>query len=138
MSSSARGNTFVEVMVSVLLFAIIVGTVFSVPLAAKRAKLKTDQKVAAALAGKQVLETLKAYVTADPAAGRGPGEGTNGWSLPGDACRCYALSPGVHVLDAATWFAPYAGPPYNAALSYTVAAAGAQPDVTLKIDWNNP
>lgn len=140
------GFTLIEVVVGMLLIALMVGPLFSVALTARTSKARVDKKTAAAIAGSRLLDRLKLYV-AEPSVlndypGPAPGTSPNGWGLPGDACNCYALSPGTHKLDAATYLDKVSRDA-GGKISYTVTNVGTaggitQPNVTLTITWDQP
>lgn len=79
-------------MISMLLVAVIVTSVFSLVLSAKVGAAKTSSQSKAHLFARQHLEKLKSYVSADQTV---PGPTAN-WAFPGDASGNYALAPGVH------------------------------------------
>lgn len=130
----------VEVVISLLLFAMLAGPILSVALSGKMASGRADRRIAAAGAVRRVSEHLKAYVTADRAVVRGPGEGDDGWALPGDASRRGALEPGHHELSPQRWAPALAS--YSGAISYDVAVrqtpSGPQPDVSFSVSWEEP
>lgn len=94
-----NGYTLVETMISMLLVATIVTSVFSMVLTAKVGSVKSGNQGKAHLFARQQAEKLKAYISADLAA-PGP-RGTalpspDNWKFPGDTSGNYALAPGVH------------------------------------------
>ena len=100
----------------------------------------TDRRLAAAAAVRKISESLKAYVTADPTLARGPGVGSDNWSLPGDSSGLTALEAGHHQLASAQWLS--ALQTFNGRISYDVVVratpSGPQPDVTFSIAWDEP
>jgi hypothetical protein len=130
----------VEVVISILLFALMAGPILSVALSGRMAAGRFDRRIAAAAAVRRVSEHLKAYVTADRSITRGPGEGVDGWTLPGDASMRGALEPGHHELAPAQWVPSLAS--YSGTISYDVAVrqtpSGSEPDVSFKVDWQEP
>jgi len=135
-----------------LLTAVMVSSIFSIALSVRRGGAKSERRLVAAEATRQLTATLKTYVTGDPATTLlpGPGSGPNPWSLDSPTVNdtscagCYALSPGSHVL---TGFLPpwFEGPPYNAMITYYVAypqayqvAKGTVPWVNVSVDWSEP
>ena len=157
---SASGFTLTEVIISILLTGIIVTGTFSAVLVAKKTPQISTNRVSAALAERQLLETLQNYQTASyqgSDAGSGPG---GSWHLPGDRCTlctvpncgcaaadcgagCYALQTGCthDVSDLLPQFMKDS--PYFAKMCYTVSnldGSGAQenfrPQVTVNIQWN--
>jgi len=159
---SAAGFTLTEVVISILLTGIIVTGTFSAVLVAKKTPQISTNRISAALAERQMLETLQNYQTASyqgSDAGSGPG---GSWHLPGDRCSvcaapncpdiceavgacgagCYALQTGCShdVSDLLPQFMKDS--PYFAKMCYTVSNldnTGAQenfrPQVTVKIQW---
>lgn len=138
--SGRAGTTLIEVIIATLLFALVAVPVMSVALTGRMSSGRFDRRVAAAAAMRSMSESLKAYVTADPALAAGPGAGVDGWSLPGDASGLRALAPGRHDLNVAQW-APVLAP-YGGKVSYTVVAAatplGPQPTATFSVTWDEP
>jgi hypothetical protein len=136
-----RGSSLVEVVVSILIAATVAMGVFSVALTGRQSRARVVSRESAAFAQRKLLSELQNYVTADLTSVAGPGGAPNGWGLPGDSCNCWALSPGVHNLDAAVWLPSLAGAPHDGAMSYTVTtqstAMGALPTVTASIQWTN-
>ncbi len=137
------GNTLIEVVIAVLLVGIMVTGMMSVAVTGHGSG-RVTHRAAAALAGQNLLDALKAYVTADQTLVKGPGSGAGqaSWRLPGDSCGCYALASGMHALDASLWLTALAGAPYQGTISYTVTNAatpnGDQPTVALSIAWTEP
>ena len=142
-----RGYTLVEIVVAVMLTAIMVASMMSLVLSSKRGSVKSDHRMIANEACRQLAAMLKGYVTADSAQSTiaGPASTTAGaasWKLPGDS-SAYALTCGAHVVNNATsgilplWFA---AAPYNAAISYTVSncGAGLPPRVDVTVNWTEP
>lgn len=162
-----EGYTLLEVIISILLTAITVSSVFSIALSSKRSSAKADNKLAASEASRQLAATLKSFVTGDYATSQllGPNQTTNcpptnvcTWYLtglasptgsgtltdtcPGGGTACYALQNGDHIVTGL--LPPYlANAPYNGKVTYTVdnskilssVANGAQPEVKIKIEW---
>jgi type II secretory pathway pseudopilin PulG len=151
--SSARGNTLIEVVISVLLCAIMVAAVFSVALTAKGEGHMTEQHNIASQAVRQLSGQLKAYVTgyysytngfnSSMSEIQGP-SGSWTWAsvtLPGqpgpvgDSCSgCYALSVGTHKLS------NYLPASLNGTITYTVAPVNSNsgPQVSIVVNWQNP
>lgn len=129
-----------EVIVSILLLAMMATPIMSVALSGRMASGRADRRIAAAAAVQRVSEHLKAYVTADRILARGPGDGDDGWRLPGDASKLPALEPGHHELEPALW-SP-ALETYSGRISYDVAVrrapSGAEPAVTFSVSWTEP
>jgi len=137
------GYTLLEVVVSILLTAVMVAAIMSVALSSKRGSVKTDRKIIANEASRQLAARLKGYVTADSAQSTvpGPGLGAGGWKLPGDS-QSYALACGAHAVDNGVsgilpaWFAQA---PYNATVAYTVTCVGGvPPKVDVTVNWSEP
>lgn len=159
-----KGFTLLEILVSILLTAVMVSSVFSIALTAKRGGGRTDRKMIASQGSRELTAMLRLYVTANPnEANWGPNAGN--WTLdsggindcgdlgaspptdcPGtDNCPgCYALEKGSHVLSG---FLPgwFEGSPYNARTTYWVSyqyaysvANGTMPLVNISVDWSEP
>lgn len=135
------GLTLVEVVIGMLLVALLIGAMMSIALTGKIGVKKSEKRAVAAMAGGRLLDQLKRYVTADPAASPGPspGHAPNGWGLPGDSCGCYALAAGRHELSADEWLPELAasGGTISYEVRVTATASGPAPTVSLKIDWND-
>lgn len=129
-----------EVIVSILLLAMMATPIMSVALSGRMASGRADRRIAAAAAIRRVSEHLKAYVTADATLARGPGDGDDGWRLPGDSSKLPALGPGHHELEPARW-SP-ALETYSGRISYDVEVrstpSGAQPSVSFSVSWTEP
>ncbi|MFI5344809.1 MAG: prepilin-type N-terminal cleavage/methylation domain-containing protein [Elusimicrobiota bacterium] len=137
-----RGSSLVEVVISILLLALMATPIMSVALSGHMAAGRADRRVAAAAAVRRVSEHLKAYVTADRTVARGPGDGEDGWHLPGDGSVARgALDPGHHELDPGLWL-PSTLKPYSGTISYDVTRrmtpSGLEPDVSFSVSWNEP
>jgi prepilin-type N-terminal cleavage/methylation domain-containing protein len=139
-----EGFTLVEIMIATLLIAIMTTGLCSVALNSRKGVGPAKRKIAAAEAGRRLLEQLKGYVTADKDSGDlpGPGAGSKGWTLPGESCGdCFALSAGTHELDPGIWL-PSDLASYNGKISYAVTSLstpnGNQPTVKLTITWDEP
>ncbi|MBI3564819.1 MAG: hypothetical protein HY079_06455 [Elusimicrobia bacterium] len=135
-----RGTSLAEVVIAILIVAMMAVPIMSVALTGTLASGRGARRVAAASAVRRVSENLKAYVTADPAAATGPGEGLDGWTLPGDLSGARALAPGHHDLASARWAPELAA--YRGAISYDVSlattTAGPQPNVLFHVSWEDP
>lgn len=164
----SKGYTLVEVIVAMLLTSVMVSSVFSVALTAKQSGGKSERRMAAAQASRQMMNRLKSYVTGDTAstiiAGPNANNGTNKWSLRDttvspnitDATTCtgtcggvvcgaapnvYALCPGTHTV---TGILPggLVAAPYSGTLQYYVGTEtiGGQlaPQVNVTINWTEP
>lgn len=137
------GFSLLEVLVAVLLTAIIVTGTFSGLLTTRKNAGRSDNRVLAAIAQRQLLETLQNYQTASNLgsdATSGPGGGGNSWHLPGDACKpcsgpncspscgsnacaasCYALDVAcAHTVTTQYMPARLQNPPLNGQMCYTV------------------
>jgi type II secretory pathway pseudopilin PulG len=136
------GTTLIEVVVSILLLAMMAAPIMSVVLNGAMISGRTQRRMAAALAVRRVSEHLKAYVTADRSVALGPGIGSDGWNLPGDASGLAALQGGHHALSAALWLQPLEPKPYLGVISYDVTnrmtPSGPEPDVRFAISWTEP
>ena len=136
----SRGSSLAEVVVSILIVAMMAAPIMSVALTSTMSSGRGARRVAAATAVRRVSEHLKAYVTADTTVARGPGEGIDGWSLPGDASGRYALAAGRHDLAPDRWSPELAA--YRGSLSYDVTMAttpaGPQPNVVFRVSWEDP
>lgn len=152
-----RGYSIAEVLIGMLLTALVVASVMSVVLTAKRGSSVSDARVAANNSARKVLERLKNYITAslgEPGPNGGL-TGNAGWSLPGDTCGPPAGKPGgtcaspCYALDTACAHnvtslmpAELTGPPYAMVMWYDVAdldpgagQANFRPKVDVKVDW---
>jgi len=129
----------VEVCVSVLLVALMSAPIMSTVLTSSMSSRRGDRRMSAAAAVRGVSEHLKAFVTADRTLVRGSGEGTDGWTLPGDRSGMYALAPGRHELDAARWAPGLADCGGQIAYEVVVRAspAGPEPTVTFTVSWSD-
>lgn len=138
--SNERGSSLMEVIVAILLLAMMATPIMSVALSGRMASGRADRRIAAAAAIRRVSEHLKAYVTADRALARGPGDGDDGWALPGDASKASALDPGHHELEPAVWVPALA--PFSGKISYDVSVrrtpSGAEPSVGFRVSWDEP
>lgn len=154
-----NGYTLIEVVISMLLTAVMVSSVMSVALTAKRGEARNERKLVANQASRQLTASLKNYVTADSATTTisGPGTGTNKWGMTsaagsgqvkddcgsGVSCAansCYALQAGSHTLCGflPSWFE---AAPYSAKIIYFVSypgGASSPPQVNLTVDWTEP
>ncbi len=79
------GNTLAEVVVGVLLVGIVAASVMSVAVTSRSGGARVGRRTAAGLSGQRLLDALKTYVTADQTVMNGPGNGVDGWRLPGDS-----------------------------------------------------
>lgn len=125
---------------SVLLVGIMAMSFMSIALTGRMSRGRIQHRAAAAASIRRVSESLKSFVTADQSLARGPGNGVDGWSLPGDFSSLTALDAGVHPLSVATWapeLEPLAGE-----ISYVVAVrntdSGPQPTVSFNVSWVEP
>lgn len=138
-----------------LLTAIMVSAVFSVALSSKKSGAKSERRLVAAQASRELSGVLKNFVTGDPNDSIIGGPGGVIWTMDGafsgppasddtSCVNCYALSPGSHTI---TGFLPgwFEAAPYNATLTYFVAysqaysvANGTVPWVNVTIDWQEP
>jgi hypothetical protein len=138
--SDSRGSSLIEVVVSLLLLAMMTAPIMSAALGAQVFSGRSDRRLAAAAAVHRLSEHLKPYVTADRTAARGPGQGPDGWTLPGDESRLAALESGHHDLQAAQWASALA--PYSGNISYDVVVrdtpSGPEPDVRFTVTWVEP
>jgi hypothetical protein len=136
----AQGYTLVEVVVATLVVAATASLIMSVALTERLSSTRASGRLAAAFAVRRVSENLRVFVTADPSLARGPGDGPDGWRLPGDRSGLDALDAGHHDLDPAVW-AP-ALTRDGGSISYDVTVArtpsGPQPDVTFRASWGRP
>lgn len=147
-----RGYTLVEIIISIMLTALMVSSVFSVALTSKTGGGKQERKLVAAEATRQLSARLKNFVkdpTGNTSGILGPGSGADRWSLDdspvndcGPSCgapsctNCYALAPGVHELQGflPVWFT---NAPYNARISYDVISASPY-NVQISVNWTDP
>ncbi len=91
-----------------------------------------------------VVSTLVVAMMAAPimstALAGGPGDGMDGWVLPGDLSGLDALQGGHHELDLALWAPALASD--GGRISYDVTTtrtpSGPQPDVTFRVSWGTP
>jgi hypothetical protein len=123
---NSRGYTLIEICISLLISAVMVGAVFSMALTVKTGNIKSDHKVIAASAERELSTQLSAFVstywdycTSNWAAGgsseiRGPasnaGAGTNSWvwantpspwgGTVADSVSAPASCPGLYALCA--------------------------------------
>ena len=136
----ARGSSLIEVIISILLFAMMTVPIMSTILSGAMSSGRTQRRGEAATAVRRVSENLKAYVTADRSLALGPGVGSDGWSLPGDASGLAALQGGPHDLAAGIWLQTLA--PYSGSISYDVTdratPSGPEPDVRFSVSWKEP
>ena len=142
----------VEIVISIMLTALMVSSVFSVALTSKTGGGKQERKLIAAEASRQLSARLKNFVSADVTGTsgiQGPGSGTNRWSMDdgavndcGPSCgaptctNCYALGAGVHTLQGflPAWFT---NAPYNATISYNVLSVNPY-NVQISVNWTDP
>ena len=136
----SRGSSLAEVIISILIVAMMAAPIMSVALTSTMSSGRGTRRIAAVTAVRRVSEHLKAYVTADTTAARGPGEGFDGWALPGDVSGRYALAVGHHELAPERWSPELAS--YRGSLSYDVTlattSAGPQPNVVFRVSWEDP
>jgi len=154
---ATKGFTLIEVVVSVLITAVLVSSVFSVSLTSKRSNVRADRRLIAAQATRSLTSTLQSFVTADYTSGQvvgagavvlGPSAGVNGtWALNSDTNGSgYALSDGSHTLqNVAPQYMPswMAAPPYNGQIIYYVQHMGGAADeqtpwVNVTVTWTEP
>lgn len=137
-----KGFTLVEVLVGIVLVAVVVVSSMGVAVTSTGNAGRMDRRREAAQRVRALSDALRGYVTADPSLAAGPGDGPDGWRLPGDACACAALAAGRHELDPGYWLGSLAAAPYGGTIAYTVtydvAAAGAQPTVAFDVAWSEP
>lgn len=137
---ASRGHTLVEVVISMLLIALVFSLSMPAFLTGKMAIGRSERRDAAADAIHRLSEELKEFVTADRTIVDGPGTGSDGWSLPGDRSGTWALAPGTHDLEPATWAAALM--PYQGTLSYMVTIratpSGPEPNVSFRVAWTEP
>ena len=147
------GYTLVEIIISMLIMAVLVSSVFSVALSTAGGDIKAERRVYATQGARSLSAALKGYVSGDPTTTviRGPNSAnlTNRWSinLPGvqtdSQGDAWALNPGVHTLTCV------AAPPADSAcflpknirdlggqLSYTVVA-GMPSQVSISVTWDD-
>ena len=133
------GQSLVEVIIATLLIAMMTIPIMTAAMGGHQLTGKTSRRLQAAADARQAAEALKAYVVADTTIVSGPGIGTGGWALPGDASGLNALAAGHHDLNPATWLAGLSAPPFNGTISYDVTVRstpqGPQPDVTFNLQW---
>jgi len=162
------GFTLVEVVIAMLVAAVVVTSVFSVSLTARKASAFSDRKIAANYAAKRLSDMLKNYVAADIST---PGNGPNGnWCLPGTVCTgcaaapagcaltsCYALDMtsgctinATAATSGSTTLIPaaFTAAPYNMTMTYTVkdengstglgSLSTARPTVSITVNWTEP
>jgi prepilin-type N-terminal cleavage/methylation domain-containing protein len=146
MNTGQRGYTLVEVLISTVLMAVVVGAVFKLALTSASSSGNADRRLVANQYSRHLSELLSAYVTGDHSGvtggyvgGKliGPSNGTtnpNAWSLQGltgdngtvtdsMGAGVWALAPGTHQLR---YFLPgwFEAAPYNATISYCIAGPG--------------
>lgn len=135
-----RGHTLIEVVVSMLLISVMAALSMPAFVTGRMAEGRSQRRDAAADAVQRLSEELKNYVTADRTIVDGPGTGADGWSLPGDLSRNWALAPGQHALDPAQWAAALT--PFQGSISYTVTVrntpSGPEPSVAFRVGWEEP
>lgn len=157
---ASKGFTLIEVIVSVLITAVMVSSVFSISLTSKTSNVKADHTLIAAQASRALATTLQGYVAADPLASKftcaaegqgcvtGPSRAglapAQSWSLAWDTnAGVYALNPGTHTLQGylPRWFEQK---PYFAQVQYYVAFIGPggtdtqTPWVNITVTWTEP
>ncbi len=158
-----NGYTLVEVLISMMLTAVMVGAVFSVAITGQQSGNKVDRHVIANQYSRHLSEALAAYVvdansytTANNALIAGPASttpGTASWAINGTLGEdgrsvvdsmgaVWALTPGNHIL---TGYLPlwFEGAPYNATISYLVTAkavggVGVANQAQVHINWTEP
>ena len=141
------GYTLVEVVVSMLISAVIITSVFTVALTSKRGGMKADSQMIASSSSQSVAKMLANYVTADwlqtaiPVANQiqGPNSANAGmatWYLDGpnyqdDRGAVWALAPGSHTItgklggnDPDGFLPRLRGTIYNGTLTYCVQWIG--------------
>ena len=135
------GQTLIEVVIASLLLAMMTVTIMAAALSGRKLTARTTRRLQAAAHARQAAEALKAFVVADQTIVSGPGTGSNGWALPGDASGMSALQQGTHALSPAMWLPDLAAPPYNGTISYDVTVRqtpqGPQPDVVFNVQWTD-
>lgn len=157
-----KGFTLLEVVVSLFLTAIMISAVMSVALSARRGGAKTECRIIADQASRDMMAMLRNFVTADPTvtAISGPGNQAtpvDKWKMHGhdpdgaggnpayvdSQGSVYALATGTHTI---TNFLPttFSGSPCNATMKYYVAypqafsvANGTMPWVSVTVDWTD-
>ncbi len=138
-----KGFTLAEVLIATVLVCIVAMGALSVAVTGRMGPGRMSRRAAAAMSVQRLSETLKNFVAADTLTVAGPGGApANGWSLPGDACSCNALSSGAHTLDPKLWLSQLSAAPYNGTIGYTVVNAatanGPEPTVTFSVGWTEP
>lgn len=142
MSRTRRGGqTLIEVVIASLLLAMMTVPIMAAAFGGRKLTARTTRRLQAAAYARQAAEALKAFVVADQTIVSGPGTGSNGWSLSGDASGSYALAAGHHELSPAAWLVELAASPYNGTISYDVTVRqtpqGPQPDVVFNVQWTD-
>ncbi|MFA6031068.1 MAG: type II secretion system protein [Elusimicrobiota bacterium] len=135
-----NGFTLIEILISVLLIAAVVTSIFPLLLTSKLQVVKSGRRGEALNYTRQAMETLKAFTTGDSSYPTGPG-GALPWTYPGEACGgCWALAPGTHNLTP-TLPASFTGAPVNGTISYTVSdfACGSRTckQVQFSANWSD-
>lgn len=158
---ATTGFSLVEVVISILLTAVIVATVFGISLSSKTGDVKAERKLRGAVGTRQVSAMLRNYITGDATVPLGPGDGGN-WSMTipskgiqdhfgtypcAGARNDYALAPGDHCLTGV--LGAFENPPFNARVWYHVEDAAVVnpvpgcpgcmlPSVTITASWVDP
>jgi len=154
-----QGYTLVEVVVSMLLCAVMVTSVFTVALSGKSGGQKIDEKLYETQASQAVLQILANYVTADPSITQAlvPGPNKTNCACTNDPPNCgcmlstwyldtvggsfadsmgpvWALKQGHHEIRGSIGLVPQLrDAPYNAYVSYDVTGSNDQPNVTVTV-----
>ncbi len=136
----SRGSSLAEVVIAILIVAMMAAPIMSVALTSTMASGRGSRRVAAASAVRRLSEHLKSYLTADAAVTAGPGQGPDGWNLPGDLSAMPALRAGHHELTPGLWAPELSA--YQGRISYDVTlgstTTGPQPNVVFNVTWTEP
>lgn len=136
--AARRGYTLVETMIGMLLISVVVTSVFSLVLTARLTAKKSNRRGQAILYVRRAMESLRAYVTADP---NMPGPTPN-WHIKGDTTAGWALGLGNH--DISSWLPTEfcAVDPANCKLTYVVSALPCGSltcsQVAFTVTWKEP
>lgn len=133
------GQTLIEVVIASLLLVMMTIPIMAAALSGRQMTARTTRRLQAAGHARHAAEALKAFVVADATLVSGPGAGSDGWVLSGDASGLNALAAGHHDLSPAEWLPDLAASPYNGTISYDVTVRltpqGPQPDVVFNVQW---
>lgn len=133
------GQTLIEVVIATLLLAMMTVPIMAAAFGGRRMSARTTRRMQASSRARHVSEALKAFVVADRTLAAGPGTGSDGWTLSGDASGLPALAAGHHELAPAEWLPDLAAPPVSGTISYDVTVRltpqGPQPDVVFNVRW---